>query len=941
MNNKILDITQLYSERDMAQKYLDVAGVMIVVLNNKGNVTLINRKGCEILGRRKEEIINKGWFANFIPASIKNQVKAAFNGLMAGKTKALEYYVNPVVAKKGKLRLISWHNEVLRDDKNVIIGTLSSGEDISDRRIAEESLLKSEEGFRSIFENAKDAIFWVDGSTHSLVNCNLAAEKLFERNRRHIIGKHQSVLFPPKTRDMQLKLFKKLVKNGGVSDVEAEIITKTRTIKPVQISSSVADIGGRTVMQVILRDITERKSAEGELRLSKYLVDKAAESIFLIDRNGRFKYVNENACNALGYTPDELLSMTVHDIDTEFPKKVWPGHWKELKRKKSFTIESTYRTKEGESFPVEISLNYLELQGNEFNCASARNIYERKKAQERLFTSEKRFRALFENSPVSLWEEDLSNVKKFITKLSDSGVDDFEKYFKEHPEDVADCATMVKILEVNKATLDLYKAKDKKEFWGGLTRIFTKESYHAFREELISLANGKTRFAFDCYTKTLGGKKLKVNLKASVMPGYEKDWSRILISVMDISELTETKNKLAISNRNLLKSNKKLEQLVLIDSHTGLFNYRYLTTVIETEFYRAKRYGYPLSILMVDLDYFKSINDVYGHQFGDLALKQFASQLKNLVRRNDIVIRSGGEEFLVISPRTDLNGEKILARKLLDALHLYNFGNREYSVKLKISIAVCSYPEDPISKAMDLVTFADKILSKSKEFGGNNVFTSVDAKERKAATTETSENVNTDFLKNKIEKLNTKSNQNLMEAIFAFARTIEVSDPETGDHVERTVRYATELAEIMRLSTEDVDRIKKASILHDLGKVGIRQSVLNKRSSLTAEEFEEIKRHPQIGVDIIRPIRYLHDVIPLILDHHERWDGKGYPNGLKGEDIPIGARIIAIADAYQALTSDRPYRKAFSKERAIEILKEESGTKYDPQIVDMFLKVIS
>jgi len=196
------------------------------------------------------------------------------------------------------------------------------------------------------------------------------------------------------------------------------------------------------------------------------------------------------------------------------------------------------------------------------------------------------------------------------------------------------------------------------------------------------------------------------------------------------------------------------------------------------------------------------------------------------------------------------------------------------------------------------------------------------------------------FLRDKIDKLTKEANQSLIEAVLAFAKTLELKDHYTGEHVERTVYYATELARALSLSKNEIERIKQASILHDLGKIGISDKILLKNSKLSKDEFEEIKRHPRIGVDIIRPIQFLHGLIPYILYHHERWDGKGYPNGLKGEDIPIGARIIALADVYQALTSDRPYRKAFSKEEAIKIIQEGAGTQFDPAIVNVFLKVL-
>jgi HD-GYP domain-containing protein (c-di-GMP phosphodiesterase class II) len=201
--------------------------------------------------------------------------------------------------------------------------------------------------------------------------------------------------------------------------------------------------------------------------------------------------------------------------------------------------------------------------------------------------------------------------------------------------------------------------------------------------------------------------------------------------------------------------------------------------------------------------------------------------------------------------------------------------------------------------------------------------------------------VNEEILEEKIEKLTRRSNQSLIEAVFAFAKTIELKDHYTGEHVERTVHYAVEVARGMGLSREEVERIHQAAMLHDLGKIGISESILLKPAKLTKKEFMEIRKHPQIAVDIIRPIQFLHSVIPFILYHHERWDGKGYPNGLKGQEIPLGARIIAIADVFQALISHRPYRKqAFSKKEAIAIIESASGTQFDPSIVKVFSRVI-
>lgn len=409
----------------------------------------------------------------------------------------------------------------------------------------------------------------------------------------------------------------------------------------------------------------------------------------------------------------------------------------------------------------------------------------------------------------------------------------------------------------------------------------------------------------------------------------------------DITERRKAEIEKEKLNKELIKSNKRLKQLSLRDIQTGLYNHRYLEEIIEVEFHRARRYVHPMSVIMLDIDYFKSINDVYGHQFGDLVLKQIANQLKRMVRRYDIVIRFGGEEFIIISPGVDRSHALILARRLLDTFNLYNFGNKKHMVKLKLSLAVVSYPEDRITKGMDLINLADQIINRVKEAGGNRTYSSVDIKKKKhRVLDEGKETSDIKLLKVKLDTLGKRAHQSLVEAIFAFAKTIELKDHYTGEHVENTVYYATGIARELGLPKDEIELVRQAAILHDLGKIGISEKILLKKSKLTKKEFEEIKKHPQIAVDILRPIQYLHGIIPFIFYHHERWDGKGYPSGIKGEEIPIGARIIAIADVYQALISQRPYRKAYSKKEAIKIIKNGFGTQFDPHVVNVFLKIL-
>lgn len=390
--------------------------------------------------------------------------------------------------------------------------------------------------------------------------------------------------------------------------------------------------------------------------------------------------------------------------------------------------------------------------------------------------------------------------------------------------------------------------------------------------------------------------------------------------------------------QKLLQLQKRFKRLSLEDSHTGLYNHRYLMYRIDAEFARAKRFSLPLSVIMMDIDYFKSVNDTYGHRFGDVVLRQFAVQLKRILRKVDVIARFGGDEFVIILVDTNNATAKAIGQKIVERINEHAFSNKKYSINLKVSLGIASYPVYKVHKGMDLIDVADKHLNAAKELGGGRSVWSMNIKEEESERGR--EDVQISLLKKKIANLAKRANQSLVEAIYALARTMKFKDHYSGQNVEKSLFYAQEIARAAGMVSREVELIRHAAMLHDLGKVGIRESVLFKKGKLVRTEFEKIKAHPQIGVDILRPIHFLRDVIPWIMHHHESWDGTGYPDGLKGEDIPLGSRIIAITDTYQALSSDRAYRKAYSKKKVANILKEESGTKFDPRLVDIFLDIL-
>ncbi len=645
------------------------------------------------------------------------------------------------------------------------------------------------------------------------------------------------------------------------------------------------------------------------------VIEFTQDFIFIVNKQGLVEYVNKFAANSLSLAPGRIIGKSLKDL---FPPQTYKHQISNIRKIFESGVPSSFEnivSLKGKN--VWLDTRLAPITGPDGKIKSvigiSRNTTERKAVEEAFKDNQRMLYTLMSNLPGMVYR--CRNDKKYTMSFCSQGCINLTGY---EPND---------FLNNNKISYsDIIHPEDRLFVWNQIQKSL-KEKKPFRLNYRINTANGQEKWVWEQGRGVFSPEGEFVTLE-----GF----------ITDTTERNKAEVKFALLNNELLKANKRLKQLVLRDSHTGLYNHRYLNEVMESEFARSKRYKTPFSVIMLDIDYFKSINDVYGHQFGDLILKQFARQLKKSVRRYDTVVRFGGEEFIVISPGLERDKSTILAQRLLDTVNLYTFGNRRHSVKLKISVAVASYPENKVSKASNLITFADHILGKAKEHGGNVVFSSIDMKKKRLPDLRTSKESRNDidYLREKLEKLTRRANQSLIEAIFAFAKTIELKDHYTGEHVERTVRYATEVARELKLSGEEVEKIKQAAILHDLGKIGISEKILLKKFKLTGEEYNKLKKHPQIGVDIIRPIHFLNDIIPLILYHHERWDGKGYPDGLHGKNIPLGARIIAIADVYQALISDRPYRKAYPKDDVLKIIKSGSGTQFDPAVVRALLKIL-
>ena len=383
------------------------------------------------------------------------------------------------------------------------------------------------------------------------------------------------------------------------------------------------------------------------------------------------------------------------------------------------------------------------------------------------------------------------------------------------------------------------------------------------------------------------------------------------------------------------------------DGMTALYNRRYFEEFIKKEALRANRQNQKFTVIGIDLDHLKKINDVYGHNYGDIAIKAIANVLKNSCRSIDIAARMGGEEFNVILSGVDSKGGMIFAeriRKVIESLNLEKIGH------ISASMGVGSYPEhsDDIDELLELV---DHAMYESKRNGRNQVTLAKTLQETSWQDIAISTFI--EILSKKkipIDKNTTKLlNEKLQEMNINNEMLYNVSDtivstynPEHTEGITRKkVLIATLLAKRFDLPKKSIDKLKIAILLYDIGNTMLPKELLSKKDPLTAEEKNFIMQHPVIAArKILEPISSITDVIPIIEKHHENWDGTGYPAKLSGEDIPLESQIILILDTYFALLENRPYRSALSKDEAINVISNDSGNKWNAKLANEFCAII-
>jgi diguanylate cyclase (GGDEF)-like protein len=376
--------------------------------------------------------------------------------------------------------------------------------------------------------------------------------------------------------------------------------------------------------------------------------------------------------------------------------------------------------------------------------------------------------------------------------------------------------------------------------------------------------------------------------------------------------------ELNIAHQHLNEANARLEALATTDALTELPNHRSLVSTLNQELERAHSYYRSCSILFLDIDHFKALNDGYGHASGDTVLHEFAQVLRTRLRGIDTVGRWGGEEFVVVLPEMTVDEAQAFAEEIRAdvANNLFSVGG---GTRLTCSIGVACYPVHA-SEREELLNAADQAMYAAKRLGRNQVRKPDDPLVQALLLEQ--------------EQDGGREEAAIAGVVEALSRLIEAHDPSTGHHTVKVGDLLADLTRTLGLSASEAQMIALAGRLHDIGKISIPDSILHKPGKLTEEEWTIMRTHSAIGAEVVSSVPALRPLASLIRAHHERWDGQGYPDKLAGEAIPLGARLIAVVDSYTAMTADRPYQKARSHDEAMAELRRCAGTQFDPKLVE-------
>jgi two-component system, cell cycle response regulator len=418
-----------------------------------------------------------------------------------------------------------------------------------------------------------------------------------------------------------------------------------------------------------------------------------------------------------------------------------------------------------------------------------------------------------------------------------------------------------------------------------------------------------------------------------------------LVTGLAVGQLRADRRRLLLAHQQLAQAHATILQQALTDGLTGLPNHRAVMDQLQKELERAGRYGRPFSVLFFDADRFKRVNDTHGHAAGDAVLRQIGERAASALRGGDTIGRFGGEEFVVLLPEADTSEARLVAERIRATVAAEPVATSEVEggLAVTVSIGVATFLLDGNSER-EVLEQADEAMYLAKRMGRNQVRSAEEARHMSA-------DVELMALLQQQEQREATEREGVaperlrdtytLRTLCSLMTVLERRDVGLSAHAYAVSDQATAIATALGLDAHQVSRIGMAALLHDIGKVAVPDALLLKSTPLSAQEQELLCEHAELGAQILEASPFLYDVKPAVRHHHERWDGCGYPDQLCGSDIPLAARIIAVAEAYDFMQRALPYQVPRSSEEALAELQRCAGSQFDPAVVEAFSTLLT
>ena len=727
-----------------------------------------------------------------------------------------------------------------------------------------------------------------------ITRANLTAVSLLGRHRSILLKSSFTVFIASDWAHQYQSAKQKAIQTEEKQSVELQLQTGTQGLKWVLVDIDAVEDDQQSFSQLrmVLKDVTERKQVEERLRESekwfRAIVEGSPDAVF-VQTEKRFAYLSAQALRLFGAKDEsDLLGQPVfdrfhpdfHDLVLERIRTL-----NEQRQPVMDRLEQKYVRLDGSEVWVETTAQPISYQGKKGALVYVRDITERKRA-ERILQARLR---LMEYSVTHSLEDVLTATIDEAESLTDSRIG-FYHFLLSDQRTISlqrwstRTNTEVCFAEGKGMHYDL----DEAGIWADCIR----KGEPVIHNDYSSLAHkkgtpqGHASIVRELVVPVYRGETIKAILGVGNKPGNYTNADVQAVSLLANLAWDITERK---------QMQEKLERMSIHDSLTGLYNRNFFEE--ETKRLSDGRHN-PLGIIVCDVDGLKFINDTMGHQSGDQVLISVADILRQSFRSSEIIARLGGDEFAILFTETDPKVVEMMMERLRQTVLDYNN----------------SGPEIPISLSLGYA------LNEAETADMHALFREADSR----------------MYRDKMQHEGSARSAILQ----VLSASMQARDFDTEGHCDRLQELATSLARSLNFSQDLVNDISLLARFHDLGKVGTPDHILFKPGPLSAEEWREMRLHCEIGHRIASSVPDLESIADHILMHHEWWDGRGYALGLSGEDIPLPCRILAIADAYDAMTSDRPYRKAMTEEKAIAELRRFAGTQFDPDLVEQFIQIL-